>query len=56
MKSGSVIKHFNVAINLDEIILEKNALIDRSNWITGFPTGTDSLFLRPKLKENHYYI
>lgn len=44
MKDGATIKHFNVAINLDEIILEKNALIDRSNWITGFPTGTDSIF------------
>lgn len=46
MKSGAVIKHLNVAINLDEIILEKNALIDRSNWITGFPTGTNSLFFK----------
>lgn len=46
MKSGSVIKHLNVAINLDEVVLEENALIDRSNWITGFPTGTDSDFFK----------
>ncbi len=44
MKDGAAIKHFNVAINLDEVILEKNALIDRSNWITGFPTNTNSKF------------
>lgn len=50
MKSGSVIKHFNVAINLDEIILERNALIDRSNWITGFPTGTDSPFFKAEVE------
>lgn len=46
MKSGAVIKHLNVAINLDEMILKENALIDRSNWITGFPTGTDSDFFK----------
>lgn len=44
MKSGATIKHLNVAINLDEMILKENALIDRSNWITGFPTGTNSHF------------
>lgn len=46
MRAGAVIKHFNIIINLDEIILEEKALIDRSNWITGFPTGTRSAFFK----------
>ena len=46
MEDGSIIKHFNIAINLDSIILKKNALIDRSNWITGFPTETNSAFFK----------
>jgi len=44
MEEGAVVKHFNVAINLDNIHLKQNSLVDRSNWITGFPTGTDSQF------------
>ena len=46
MESGAVIKHLNVVINLDDVIMEENALIDRSNWITGYPTGTDSDFFK----------
>jgi acetyltransferase-like isoleucine patch superfamily enzyme len=42
MKEGSSIDHFTVAINLDKIIMEAGAQIGRSNWITGFPTDTDS--------------
>lgn len=42
MKSGARIGHFTVAIHLDRLILEDNATIGRSNWITGFPTGTSS--------------
>ncbi|MCR5312408.1 MAG: glycosyltransferase [Bacteroidaceae bacterium] len=42
MAEGASIGHFNVAINLDSIEMGKNCIIGRSNWITGFPTGTDS--------------
>lgn len=42
MEEGAVIGHLNVAINLDYMYLGKNATIGRNNWITGFPTGTDS--------------
>lgn len=42
MKEGASIGHFNVAIHLDCIEMGKNCIIGRSNWITGFPTGTDS--------------
>lgn len=42
MKEGSKIEHFNVAVNLHLIILNKNSSINRSNWITGFPINTKS--------------
>lgn len=38
MLENSKIGSFNVAINLDEVILKKNATISRFNWITGFST------------------
>lgn len=38
----SKIGHFNVAVHLDEIILNQKASIGRSNWITGFSTNTTS--------------
>ncbi|HEV7329748.1 MAG TPA: acyltransferase [Flavisolibacter sp.] len=42
MAEGAFIDHFTVAIHLDEIIMEAGAYVGRSNWITGFPTGTSS--------------
>lgn len=42
MDEGATIGHLNVAINLDCIKMGRNCIISRSNWITGFPTGTDS--------------
>ncbi|CAM4100300.1 acyltransferase [Gillisia limnaea] len=42
MKAHSRIDHFTVAIHLDRIEMEENSSIGRSNWITGFPSGTSS--------------
>ena len=42
MAEGSNIAHLTAAVNLDYIQLDANATIGRSNWITGFTTGTDS--------------
>jgi len=42
MAAGSRIGAFTVAVNLDVLELGDHATIDRSNWITGFPTGTAS--------------
>lgn len=42
MAAGSRIATFTVAVNLDGLELGEQASIGRSNWITGFPTGTDS--------------
>ncbi|AYN66665.1 acyltransferase [Euzebyella marina] len=42
MEEGSKIEHFNIAIHLDSIIMGRNSSINRSNWITGFPTLTKS--------------
>jgi acetyltransferase-like isoleucine patch superfamily enzyme len=42
MAPGSRVDHFTVAVNLDSLSLGDKASIGRSNWITGFPTGTAS--------------
>ena len=42
MAAGSSIDHFTVAIHLDAIQLEAHASIGRNNWITGFPSNTNS--------------
>lgn len=42
MEANSYINHFNVAIHLDKIYIGENSTFGRSNWITGFPTNTNS--------------
>jgi acetyltransferase-like isoleucine patch superfamily enzyme len=42
MAAGTKIDHFTVAIHLDCINMEAKATIGRGNWITGFPTNTNS--------------
>lgn len=42
MEEGASIGAFNIAVHLDRIHLGKSSTIGRSNWITGFPTGTGS--------------
>jgi acetyltransferase-like isoleucine patch superfamily enzyme len=42
MAAGSRIDALSVAINLDLLELGEMASIGRGNWITGFPSGTDS--------------
>ena len=44
MGEGATIEHLNVAVHLDKIVIGSNSSIGRKNWITGFPTGTDSKF------------
>jgi len=46
MAAHSRIDHFTVAIHLDLVHLGAYASIGRSNWITGFPTATDSPHFR----------
>jgi acetyltransferase-like isoleucine patch superfamily enzyme len=36
---GARIGHFNVAVHLARLELGAHAILDRSNWITGFPRG-----------------
>lgn len=43
MESGSRIAHLCVVIHLDEVTMGACSIIDRSNWITGFPGGTESI-------------
>lgn len=42
MKAGSKIAHFTAAVHLDRVELDEKSSIGRNNWITGFPTGTNS--------------
>lgn len=42
MQAGSSIDSLTVAVNLDKVSLGFSSKIGRSNWITGFPTGTSS--------------
>lgn len=43
MEAGSRITHLCVAIHLDEVAMGASSTIDRGNWITGFPSGTESV-------------
>ena len=42
MEEGAHIGSLNVVIHLDYMRMGRNASVARSNWITGFPTGTNS--------------
>ena len=42
MGKGSKIDHLSVAVNLDNLVIGNGSSIGRSNWITGFPGGTNS--------------
>lgn len=42
MGENAKIDHFTVAIHLDRMIIKANSTIGRSNWITGFPSKTNS--------------
>ncbi len=46
MEEGARIDHFNVGINLDVIHMHKQSSLGRGNWITGFPTKTESLHFK----------
>ncbi len=50
MDAHSKIDHFNVAIHLDKIVLEKGSKIGRNNWITGFPLNTSSSHFKHQAK------
>ncbi|MFD2573291.1 acyltransferase [Spirosoma soli] len=50
MREGARIDHLTVAINLDLIDMEPKASIGRGNWITGFPTNTDSAHFKHQPK------
>jgi acetyltransferase-like isoleucine patch superfamily enzyme len=44
MGEGARISHFTVAVHLDSIEMGDYATIGRSNWITGFPSGSTTHF------------
>lgn len=46
MDKNTRIDHFTAAVNLDLVKMEANVTIGRNNWITGFPTQTNSKHFR----------
>jgi acetyltransferase-like isoleucine patch superfamily enzyme len=57
MDPDSSIGHFNVAVHLDLISIGGNSSIARGNWITGFPTKTNSKhFLHQTNRESSLLI
>lgn len=46
MEAHAAIGHFNVVIHLDSVHLKTHSTIGRSNWVTGFPSGTASPHFR----------
>lgn len=44
MGAEARIGHLNVALRLDRMVLGEHALIHRSNWITGVPSGDERHF------------
>jgi len=46
MAEGAKIDSFTVAINLDKITMHAHSSIGRNNWITGFPTNSNSLHFK----------
>lgn len=57
MDANSSIGHFNVAIHLDSISIGKESSIARGNWITGFPSNSNSKhFSHQKNRESKLII
>lgn len=46
MDEGAKIEMFTIAIHLDKIEMKYKSKIGRGNWITGFPTNTNSLHFK----------
>jgi len=57
MDANSQIGHFNVAVHLDSISIGQESSIARGNWITGFPSNTNSKhFSHQKNRESKLII
>ncbi len=56
MGENSRIDHFNVAIHLNTIKMNKLSTISRNNWITGFPVGGAMHFLHQPDRKSELII
>lgn len=56
MHTNSQIGSLNVAIHLDQILIGKHSSIARGNWITGFPSNTDSKHFSHQKDRKSYLI
>jgi acetyltransferase-like isoleucine patch superfamily enzyme len=50
MAAGAKVDHFTVAIHLDRMEMKENSTIGRSNWITGFPSNSNSLHFKHQVE------
>jgi serine acetyltransferase len=55
MEANAYVGHFNVAINLNLIVMREKSCITRSNWITGYPLG-DNRYFADKLERKPVLI
>jgi len=46
MAAHTSIGHLTVCVHLDRVELREHATLGRGNWVTGFPSGTDSPHFR----------
>lgn len=56
MKSGAKIGHFTVAIHLDSVEMGEKSSIGRSNWITGFPSESNSKHFKHQPERKSKFI
>lgn len=56
MTEGAKIGHFNIAIHLDEMQMGNKASIARGNWITGFPSNTNSKHFAHQVSRRSLFI
>lgn len=56
MCADSQIGHFNVAVHLDLVSIGKQSSMARANWITGFPTNTNSKHFSHQHDRKSYLI
>lgn len=56
METGAKIGHFTTAIHLDKIEMKEKSSIGRGNWITGFPTKTNSKHFEHQLERRSELI
>ena len=56
MEAHSKIGHLNVAVHLDLVQLQEYSSVSRSNWITGFSSGTSSKHFKHQPQRSSQFL